>query len=104
MFRPQNSDDETVLADETVYVWDPDWSHPSFIIIKTNISRTAITTISVNKDYARITPLTKDATPLNYNAMFTDRTGNNSLNSTFIITQESLNGRGNATQQEIQTP
>ena len=31
-FRPQNSDDETVLAVETDYVWDPDWSHPLFFI------------------------------------------------------------------------
>ena len=29
-FRPQNSDKETVLADETVYFWDPDWSHPFY--------------------------------------------------------------------------
>ena len=33
------------------------------------MSSTAITTISVQKDYARTFPLTTDATPLNYNAM-----------------------------------
>ena len=36
--------------------------------------------------------------------MFTDRTGNNSLNSTFINTQENLNGTRNLTQQDNQTP
>ena len=36
--------------------------------------------------------------------MFTDRTGNNSLSSTFINTQENLNGTKNRTQQDIQTP
>ena len=60
------------------------------------------TTISINKDYVRITPLTIDATPLNYNALFTDRTGNTSLNSTFIKTQENLNRTRNLTQQDLQ--
>ena len=59
--------------------------------MKTDISSTGITTISTHDDYVRITPLTIDATPLNYKAMFTDRTGNNSLNSTFINTQKMLN-------------
>ena len=36
--------------------------------------------------------------------MFNDRTGSNSFNSTFINTQESLNGTKNRTQQDIQTP
>ena len=27
-FRSQNPDNETILADETDYVWDSDWSHP----------------------------------------------------------------------------
>ena len=54
------------MADKTEYVWDPDWSHPLFINISTDISSQAITTISSNKDYLRITPLTIDATPLNY--------------------------------------
>ena len=94
-FRSQNSDDETVMADETVYVWDADWSHPLFINIPTNISSQAITTISINRGYVRKTPLTIDATPFKYNALFSDRTGNNSLNSTFINTQENLNGRRN---------
>ena len=36
-FRPQSSVDETVIADETDYVWDPDWIHPSFFNIATDI-------------------------------------------------------------------
>ena len=60
--------------------------------------------ISTNKDYVRITPLTIDATPLNYHAMFPDRTRNKSLNSTFNNTQENLNGTKNLIQQGIQTP
>ena len=54
--------------------------------------------------HVRITPPTIDATSLYYNAMFTDRTGKNSLNSTFSKTQENLNGTRNLTQQDIQTP
>ena len=45
-FRPQNSDDETVLADETDYVWDPDWSYPLFINLPTDKLCQAFTTIS----------------------------------------------------------
>ena len=71
--RPQNSDDETVLADEIDYVWHPDWSHPLLINIPTDISSQANTTISINKDYVRTTPLTFDATPLNFNALFTEQ-------------------------------
>ena len=72
--------------------------------IPTKISNQAIATIFINKDYVRITPLTIDATPLNYNALFTDRTGNNSLKFTFIITQENINRTRNLTQRDIQTP
>ena len=68
----------------------------------TDISSPAIITISINKDYVRKTPLTIDAKPLNYNALFTDRRGNNSLSSTLINTQEILNGTRNLTQQDIQ--
>ena len=77
-FRPQNSDNETVLADETDYVWDPDRSQLLFINIPNDISSQATTTFSINRDYVRISPLTIVATSLNYNALFTDRTGNNS--------------------------
>ena len=103
-FRSKGSDDETILVDQTDYVWDPDWSHPSLIIIPTDISSAAITTNSLHEDYVKITPLTIDATPLNYNAMFIDRTGKNSLKSTFINPQETLNETRNLTQQNIQAP
>ena len=92
------------MADETDYVWDPDWSHRIFINIRTDISSQAITKFSINKDYVRITPIAFDATPLDYNALFTDRTGNSSLNCTFLNTQEKLNGTRNLAQQDIQTP
>ena len=48
-------------------------------------------------------PLTRDATPLNYNSFLPDRRQNNSLNST-LVQQENLNGTRNLTQQDIQTP
>ena len=61
-----------------------------------------MTTISINKDYVRITPLTIDAIPINYNSIFTDREGNNSLIST-PINQKNCNGTSDLTQQDIQT-
>ena len=70
--------------------------------IPTDISSQAISTISINKDYVRVYPLTVDATPLNYKSFFPERTGNNSLNSTFI-NHDNLNGTRNLTQQDIQT-
>ena len=83
-FRPQSTDDETVLAEQSDYVWDPEWSYNLFIKIPTDISSQAITAISINKNYVRVYPLTIDATPLNYNSFFPERTGNHSSNSTFI--------------------
>ena len=71
--------------------------------MKTDISSAAITTISVNRELVKITPLTIDASFLNYNTIFTDKTGNNSSKSTFKNTQENLNGRRNITKQGIQT-
>ena len=59
----------------------------------------AIGTISINKDYFKVYPLTTD---FNYNSFLPDRTGNNSLNST-VIQQENLNGTWILTQQDIQT-
>ena len=61
-FRPQTSDDETVLDDQTDYVWNPKWSHPLFINLTIDISSAAINSNFVHKDYLRITPLTIDAT------------------------------------------
>ena len=89
------------MADKTYYVWEPEWSHPSFINTPTDISSEVITTISINRDYVRITPLTIDATPINYISKFTDREGNNSLIS-ISINQENLNGTRNLTHQDIQ--
>ena len=57
----------------------------------------------MNKDYVRVYPPTVDATPLNYNSFFPQRTENNSLNSTFI-NNDSLNGTRNLTEQDTQTP
>ena len=50
------------------------------------------------------TPLSTDTTNLNYNAVLIDKTSNNSLKSTFIKTQETLNATRYLTQQDIQTP
>ena len=90
-FRPQILDNETVIADQTDYVSDLEWSHPIFINTTTDILSAAIIFVSVHKDHVRVTPLTIDATPLKYNSMFNKRTGN-SFNSTFINTEETLQG------------
>ena len=62
-----------------------------------------MSTIQIHKDYVKVYPLTIDATPLNYNSIFPERAGNNSLYSTFLD-QGNLNGTGNLTQQDIQSP
>ena len=85
-----------MLAELSVYIWDPESSHPLFLNIPTDVSSQAISTISFNKDYVKVNPLTTDATPLNYNSFLPDRIGNNSLNST-LIQQENLNGSRNLT-------
>ena len=102
-FWPQNTDDETVLAEQSNYVWDPEWFYELFINIPTDVSSQAISAISFTKDYDRVYPLTVDATPLNYNSLFSERAGNNSLSSTFI-NNDNLNGTRNLTQQDIRTP
>ena len=102
-FRPQKTDDDTVIAEQSDYIWDPDWSHPLFLNIPIDISSQAINTNSIRKDYVRVIPLIIDATPLNYNTFLPDRRQNNCLNST-IVPQENLNGTRNLTQQDIQTP
>ena len=101
-FRPQNSNDDTAITEQSDYVWDPEWSHYAFINIPQSIASQAISTISYTRDYVRVVPLTIDATPLNYNTFLPD-TRNNSLNST-VIHNENLNGTRNLTQQDIQTP
>ena len=75
----------------------------SIISIPTDISSQAISTISINKDYVRVYPLTVGATSWNYMSFFPERTGNISLNSTFK-NKNNLNGTRNLTQQDIQTP
>ena len=101
-FRPHNSNDDTAITEQSDYVWDPEWSHHAIIKIPQSISSQAISTISYQRDYVRVVPLTIDATPLNYNTFLPD-TRNNSLNST-VIHYENLNGTRNLTQQDIQTP
>ena len=101
-FIPQNTNNDTVLSEQSDYVSDPDWSHSAFINIPQAILSQAISTISFHRDYVNVVPLTIDATPLNYNTFLPD-TRNNSLNST-VLHNENLNGTRNLTQQDIQTP
>ena len=72
-FRPQKTNDDTVIAEQSDYIWDPKWSHPLFLNIPIDISSQAINTISIHKDFMKIFPLTIDATPLNYNSFLPDR-------------------------------
>ena len=101
-FRPQKTNDDTVIAEQSDYVWDPEWSHPAFINFPQDISSQQISTISFHRDYVKVMPLTIDATPLNYNTLSPD-TRINSLNST-VIHNENLNGTRNFPQQDFQTP
>ena len=71
-FRPQNNNEDTVIAEQSDFVWDPDWSHPLFISIPVDITSQAIDTISIHPDYIKIIPLKIDATPLNYNTFLPD--------------------------------
>ena len=102
-FRPQSTNNDTVIAEQSDYIWDPEWSHPLFLNIPIDISSQAISKTSIHKDYVKIFSLTIDATLLNYNSFLPDRRQNNSLNST-LVQQENLNGTRNLTQQDIQTP
>ena len=69
-FRPQNPNDDTAITEQSDYVWDPEWSHHAFINIPLSISSQAITTISYQRDYVKVVPLTIDATTLNYNTFY----------------------------------
>ena len=102
-FRHQSTNDDTVIAEKTDYVWDTEWSHPLFLNFPIDVSSQAISTITIHKDYIKLIPLTIDATPLNYNSFLPDRRQNNILNST-LVQQENLNGTRNLTQQDIQPP
>ena len=53
-FRLQNSTDDTVIADQSDYVWDTEWSHPLLFNIPTVISSQEISTISIDKDYIKV--------------------------------------------------
>ena len=101
-FRPQNTNDDTVLSEQSDYVWDPEWSHHAILIIPQAISSQAISIISYHRDYVKAIPLTIDETPLNYITFLPD-TRNNFSNST-VIHNENLNGTRNLTQQDNQTP
>ena len=67
----------------------------SVFIIPNDNSSGANATIFVHRDFLRVTPFTTDTTPLNYNAIIPNRTSINSVNSTIIITQQTLNGTKN---------
>ena len=89
-----------VIAEQSDYVWDPEWFQPLFLNIPVDISGQAIFTISIHKDYVKVFPLTTDATHLNYNS-FLPGTQNNSLIST-VKQHENLNRSQIFTQQDIQ--
>ena len=36
-FRPQSKNDDTVIAEQSDYIWDPDWSHPISLNIPLDI-------------------------------------------------------------------
>ena len=61
-FRPPSTNDDTVLSEQSDYLWDPDWSHPIFLNIPIDISSQAINTISIHKDYVKVIPCAIDAT------------------------------------------
>ena len=94
-FRPQSTKDHIVIAEQSDYIWDPEWSHRAFLNFPADISSQAISTISFHKDSVKITPLSIDATLSNYNTFLPD-TRNNSLNST-VIHNENLNATRNLT-------
>ena len=54
IFRPQNSNDDTAITEQSDYVWEPEWSHYAFINIPQSISSQAISTISYTRDYVRV--------------------------------------------------
>ena len=72
-FRPQKSGDETISADQTDHVWDPEWSRLLFANKPNDNSSASIATTSLHKGYLTVTPLTIDATPLNYNTIFNEK-------------------------------
>ena len=67
-----------VIAEQSDFIWDPDWSHPLFLNIPIDIPSQAISTGSIHKDHMKLFPLTIDATPLSYNSFLSNRRQNNS--------------------------
>ena len=59
-FRTQSTNDDTVIAEQSDYIWDPEWSHPAFLNFPADISSQAISTISFHQDYVKTIPLTND--------------------------------------------
>ena len=49
-FRTQSVNVDTVIAEQSDYVLDPEWSHPAFSIFSVDISSQAISTISFQQD------------------------------------------------------
>ena len=78
--RPQSTNDDTVIAEQSDYIS----SHPFFLKIPIDISSQAISTINFHKDLKKVIPLTIDATPLNLNSFLPVRRQTNSLNSTLV--------------------
>ena len=70
------------MADKTDYLWDPEWSHILFFIVPKIVSSTSVATVSLDKDYLKLTPLITNTTHLKFDTLFNDRTSNNSFNST----------------------
>ena len=94
-FRPQSTNDDTVIAKQSDYVWDPEWSLSLFLNIPIDISKQAISTITIHKGYIKKIPLTIDATPLNYNSFLLNRQQNNSqlMYNNFTKTSKSYNAK-----------
>ena len=52
-FRPQKTNDDTVLSEQSDYIWDPEWSHQAFLNIPQAISSQARSTISYHRDFVK---------------------------------------------------
>ena len=55
-FKPQSNTDDTVIHEQSDYVWDPDWSHPLFINFPNDISSQTIDTKSIHPNFIKIIP------------------------------------------------
>ena len=53
--RSQSTNDETVLAEQSDYVWDPECSHVLFVNKPTDTSNQALSTSSIHNDYVKMT-------------------------------------------------